>query len=68
MLREMAAQRRIRHPRRAEQQRRLAPFRGFHRPAPAANATQAASSENITFAAPAPLPGKAFFSVLTETP
>ena len=64
----MASQRRIRPARRAERQRRLAPFRGFHRPAPSANETQAASSGNITFTAPAPLPGKASLSVLTETP
>lgn len=36
--------------------------------APIANATQATGSGTITFTAPAPLPGKAFFSVLTETP
>lgn len=66
MLRVMASQRRMRPARRAERQ--LAPFRGFHRPAPSANETQAASSGNITFTAPAPLPGKASLSVLTETP
>jgi arylsulfatase B len=36
--------------------------------APIANATRVTSAGSITFTAPAPLPAKAFFSVLTEKP
>jgi arylsulfatase A-like enzyme len=36
--------------------------------APVSGATRSASGGNVTFTAPAPLPEKAFYSVLTETP
>lgn len=36
--------------------------------APVSGATSVTNGANLTFTAPPPLPGKAFFSVLTETP